>query len=326
MPHDPSHLLRHRGDGAETPTVSVAMCTYNGERFLAEQLQSIQQQTRRPDQLVVCDDGSNDSTRDILQTFSQSAPFPITLQFNSINLGVTRNFEQAISLCQSDFIALCDQDDRWHPTKLQSLAQHLVANPKAGFVCSNAALINQHGTRMRDTLWDRWRIDPSMLAAEPSRKRGLHLLRANCVTGATMMIRRDLVCAHALPIPASWVHDHWITMLCEILERPGCTSAELLTEYRQHEGQVLGLSYKGRFSRRTNLAEREREKAASLQRYTDLQQHLEGQASNGIPMAASWLELIRVATEELQDHYRLLNLPWWQRELNRLLRRKRRAA
>ncbi len=315
-----------RSQGApDSPTVSVAMCTYNGERFLAEQLQSIQQQSRSPDQVVVCDDGSTDATRAMLEQFARSASFPVTLRFNSKNLGVTRNFEQAISLCHGDFIALCDQDDRWHSSKLERLAQALAANPLAGFVCSNAALINQDGGRMRGTLWDRWRINPSMLAAEDPRERGLHLLRANCVTGATMIIRRDLVCAHALPIPPSWVHDHWITVLCEIIERPGCTMPDLLTEYRQHAGQVLGLGCKSRFGRRANLAERDNAQVASLQRYIDLQQHLACHASTGIPRAADWIELIQVAIIAMQEHYRLLNLPWWQRELNRFLYRRRSA-
>lgn len=309
----------------DSPTVSVAMCTFNGERFLAEQLQSIQLQTRSPDQVVVCDDGSTDATHAMLEEFARSASFPVTLRFNSKNLGVTRNFAQAISLCRGDFVALCDQDDRWHSSKLERLAKALEANPLAGFVCSNAALIDQDGARMRSTLWDRWRINPSMLADQGPRERRLHLLRANCVTGATMMIRRDLVTAHALPIPPSWVHDHWITLLCEIIERPGCTMPDLLTEYRQHAGQVLGLGSKSRYSRRANLAERDNAQVAGLQRYIDLKQHLAGHASTGIPGAADWMELIEVAIIAMQDHYRLLNLPWWQRELNRLLHRRRSA-
>lgn len=323
---DASHLLSNRQGGRQRPTVSVAMCTYNGERFLNEQLQSILRQTQLPDQLVVCDDGSKDSTRDILREFSLSAPFEVTLRFNSVNLGVTRNFEQAISICQGDFIALSDQDDRWHSNKLESLARHLEVNPEAGFACSNAALIDRDGTWMRATLWNRWRVNPSMLAEEPQRQRGLHLLRANCVTGATMMIRRDLVVAHALPIPPSWVHDHWITMVCEIMERPGCTSSDLLTEYRQHEGQVLGLGSKGQFGNRTSFAERERAKAASMQRYADLQQHLERHLAPGSPTVAVWIELIRAATEELQDHHRHQNLPRWQRGLSRLVQRMRNAS
>lgn len=319
---DPVDLSRGTPD---SPTVSVAMCTYNGERFLAEQLQSIQQQTRLPDQVVVCDDGSTDATRAMLEQFARSASFPVILRFNSKNLGVTRNFSQAISLCQGDFIALCDQDDRWHSSKLERLAQTLAANPLAGFVCSNAALINQDGARKVGALWDRWRINPSMLAAQGPRERRLHLLRANCVTGATMMIRRDLTCQYALPIPPSWVHDHWITLLCEIIERPGCAIPDLLTEYRQHDGQVLGLGRKSRFARRANLNERDNAQLASLQRYIDLKQHLVCHASTRIPGAADWIELIQVAIVAMQEHYRLLNLPWWQRELNRFLHRRRSA-
>ena len=309
---------------ANSPTVSVAMCTYNGARFLGEQLQSIQNQSRLPDQLFVCDDGSTDSTQAILKEFARAAPFRVILKFNTQTLGVTRNFEQALSACLGDFIALCDQDDRWHPSKLERLAELLKAHPQAGFACSNAALINHRGERLRGRLWDRWRINPSMLADESPGDRGLHLLRANCVTGATMMVRGALVRTYALPIPPSWVHDHWITVLCEILMCPGCTSAELLTEYRQHDCQVLGLKYGGKL-RHASIAEREKLKSACLQRYQDLKFHLECGTVREILSAAVWIDLIHVATKELLEHHRVLSLPRWQR-VNRLLSRIRRTA
>src|ERR1700730_3732237 len=80
--------------------ISVALCTYNGERFLGRQLASMQQQTRLPDELVVCDDCSTDSTIGILNEFATSAGFPVRIIRNEQNLGFVANFEQAIRLCQ----------------------------------------------------------------------------------------------------------------------------------------------------------------------------------------------------------------------------------
>src|SRR5215208_90703 len=103
----------------------VAMCTYNGAQFVAEQLDSIAAQTRRPDELVVCDDGSDDATPEIIREFAHRASFPLRFYVNETNLGSTRNFERAISLCEGDFIALADQDDVWLPEKLERLERAL---------------------------------------------------------------------------------------------------------------------------------------------------------------------------------------------------------
>src|SRR5512140_3115663 len=87
--------------GRQTPPrirISVALCSYNGERYLGEQLRSIGCQTRVPDELVVVDDGSSDATEVIVRDFAREAPFPVRWHRNAQNLGVARNFERAIGL------------------------------------------------------------------------------------------------------------------------------------------------------------------------------------------------------------------------------------
>lgn len=74
--------------------LSVALCTYNGERFLREQLDSIATQTRPPVELVVSDDRSTDGTRQLVESFATAAPFPVRLRFNDVNVGSTRNFDR----------------------------------------------------------------------------------------------------------------------------------------------------------------------------------------------------------------------------------------
>jgi glycosyltransferase involved in cell wall biosynthesis len=98
--------------------LSVAMATYNGERFLEEQLFSIARQIRLPDEMVVSDDGSNDGTIDILERFATSAPFPVRVYRNIKPLGYGDNFLKAASLCHGDLIAFSDQDDVWLENKL----------------------------------------------------------------------------------------------------------------------------------------------------------------------------------------------------------------
>src|ERR671927_271278 len=104
---------------------SVAMCTYNGARFVREQLASIAAQTRPPDELVVCDDCSTDATLECIREFARTAPFPVRVVENEKNAGSTKNFERAVELCEGDFIALADQDDVWLPEKLQRLEEVL---------------------------------------------------------------------------------------------------------------------------------------------------------------------------------------------------------
>lgn len=93
-------------------TISTAMCTYNGEKYLREQLESIARQTLLPNELVVCDDCSSDETVEIIQDFSRNAPFSVRLMINENNLGFAKNFEKAITLCSGEIIVLSDQDDK----------------------------------------------------------------------------------------------------------------------------------------------------------------------------------------------------------------------
>ena len=94
-----------------TSFLSIAMATYNGERYIAEQLSSIAHQTRLPDELVLSDDASTDGTLDIVKDFMKCAPFPIRLLVNRNRLSSSRNFEVAMRACNGDIIFLCDQDD-----------------------------------------------------------------------------------------------------------------------------------------------------------------------------------------------------------------------
>jgi glycosyltransferase involved in cell wall biosynthesis len=97
--------------------VSVALATYNGEKYLSEQLESLARQITLPDELVVADDGSGDHTCEIIEDFRMHAPFPVHV-ISGQHLGYVSNFFRAIAACRGEVIALCDQDDIWRPEKL----------------------------------------------------------------------------------------------------------------------------------------------------------------------------------------------------------------
>ncbi|MEX0767748.1 MAG: glycosyltransferase, partial [Microthrixaceae bacterium] len=101
--------------------VSVALCTLNGERWIEQLLQSLATQELLPDELVVQDDCSEDRTVELIRKFALAAPFPVRLEINSVRLGSTANFAEALMRCQGRFIALSDQDDVWYSVKLKRL-------------------------------------------------------------------------------------------------------------------------------------------------------------------------------------------------------------
>lgn len=225
--------------------LSVAMCTYNGAQYLREQLESIAAQTRLPDELVVCDDGSTDQTVQEVEQFALRAPFPVRLHSNDRNLGSSKNFEQAIELCRGDIIALSDQDDVWLPEKLRLIEQEFLSS-NVGLVFTDGEVVDRD---LRPLDWNIWRTIRFNEKEQKLFSAGMAfdiLLDHNVVTGATMAFRarfKELV----LPIPIDvmhdgWkmIHDGWIALMVaavgDLFFIP-----EPLIKYRQHARQQLGV-------------------------------------------------------------------------------------
>jgi Glycosyl transferase family 2 len=220
------------------------MCTYNGAAYLPAQLQSLAAQTRLPDELIVCDDGSADASTEIVHAFAAQAAFPVRLYSNEQNIGSTKNFEQAIELCQGEIIALADQDDVWNPDKLARLENVFTAEPAVGLVFSDAELVDAAlrplGRRLSKVVGsDRaWR-------KLQKREQALRLLLPGwLVAGATMAFRTEFR-SLALPIPAdiAMIHDGWLALMIAAVARV-CFIAEPLMCYRQHAAQQIGARVK----------------------------------------------------------------------------------
>jgi glycosyltransferase involved in cell wall biosynthesis len=218
-------------------SISIAMCTYNGSVFLTAQLGSIASQSQLPDELIICDDGSTDDTLSVLNSFASQASFPVRVFPNKKRLGPAKNFEKTIGLCTGDVIVLCDQDDLWHPQKLEKLREVFERHPNAVYAFSDAEMVDQEGVSLGENLWEaiafRQRLDefsgPGQLKL---------LLKQNLITGAAMAFRasfRDIV----LPIPSGWMHDYWIVLLGSALAC-GVPIPEALFQYRRHATQVVG--------------------------------------------------------------------------------------
>ena len=223
----------------ETGSISVAMCTYNGERFLSAQLESIAAQDRPPDELVICDDGSSDNGPEIVRDFARRTAFPVQFVVNAENLGSTKNFEKAISLCQGAIVALADQDDIWYHNKLERIEKAFLRSSTIVAAFSDADLIDADSRLWGLRLWKAFSFD----TAEQRQFRkggGLNVLvKHPVVTGATMAFRRKLFDI-LTPIPSNDIHDRWISFLLaargqfEVISDP-------LMRYRRHERQQAGL-------------------------------------------------------------------------------------
>ncbi len=220
-------------------SISVAMCTYNGGRFLSAQLASIADQRRPPDELVICDDGSSDGSGEIVKEFARRSAFPTQFLVNAKKLGSTKNFEKTISLCQGTIVLLADQDDVWYQNKLERIEKTFLKSNAIVAAFSDADLIDDDSRLLGLRLWNAFSFD----AGEQERfanHRALEILvKHPVVTGATMAFRRELFDIVA-PIPSNHIHDRWISFL---LAARGEFEAirDPLMQYRRHKGQQEGL-------------------------------------------------------------------------------------
>ena len=239
-PSSPAADRRHDASAAATSAkrISIALCTYNGARFLEPQLDSFLGQTRLPDELVVCDDGSTDETPDILNRFAKRTPFPVRVQRNACRLGSTKNFEKAIGLCTGDLIATCDQDDVWLPAKLALGEAAFDIEPTRGLVFTNADVVDDELRGLGHTMWDAISFGALLRRRMRLGESFDVLLRQWVVTGATMMFRSEYR-PFVLPIPDNWVHDGWIAFIIGAMAPIGFVETSTM-KYRQHAAQQIG--------------------------------------------------------------------------------------
>ncbi|MGV3599601.1 MAG: glycosyltransferase family 2 protein [Dyadobacter fermentans] len=225
--------------------ISVAMCTYNGAKFLPEQLKSIADQTVSVDELVVCDDRSKDGTIEIIKSFAATTPFPVRIHVNEENLGSTKNFEKCLSLCAGDVIFLCDQDDRWRKDKVEKQLAFLNARPELDAVFSDADKIDDDSQPTGGTIWEEIEFDHARQQLWHSGRPHEILFNGFVVTGATLAIRKSCL-DRLMPFPThvqDLIHDAWIAMVLSLEGKIDFISDTLIS-YRIHSNQQVGFGNK----------------------------------------------------------------------------------
>jgi glycosyltransferase involved in cell wall biosynthesis len=215
------------------------MTSFNGAKFIREQLASLSTQTLRPDELVLCDDGSSDATLEIVSDFQRTAPFPVKVHRNPVRLGYADNFLHGCALAVGQVIAFCDQDDVWEPTKLERGMAELTGNPGVVLVIHSATVVDADlqtcGFAKPDFAVDEV-VNPSGGELELS------------LPGFAMMFSADLVRAidwrnraqdYMADDRSRMTHDQWIVFLARSIGRVAHLS-DRLAMYRQHGANTCG--------------------------------------------------------------------------------------
>lgn len=228
---------------SNSESIGVVIATYNGEKFLGEQLQSLFEQARRPDRIVLVDDGSTDRSVDIARSMLQPSGIDFDI-VNSNRAGAAGAFAAGFERVKTELIFPCDQDDVWKPEKISRLVEAL-SSANVGMAFCNADLVDFKLNPLNRTLFDRVEFDAR------SRKRlrdgsVVELIRRNRAAGACMAFRSTFL-ADILPIPPGWLHDHWIALVIALRVNIAVVD-ECLNLYRQHDRQVVGARHESMIS------------------------------------------------------------------------------
>lgn len=224
----------------ESPQVVIVLSTFNGERYLQEQLDSIARQTFCEWKLVLRDDGSTDATRQIVESVAKQYPDQIEIVSDNVgNQGLISSFSTLIQQADADYVLFSDQDDVWLPDKIsKTLAIMRAAEKRYGadtplLVHTDLCVVDRNLQPLASSFWKYRRLVPQ------SGVRLHRLLVQNVVTGCTMMINRPLATL-AAPIPGTAaMHDWWLALVAALLGKVlSVDDATIL--YRQHGENSVG--------------------------------------------------------------------------------------
>lgn len=208
--------------------ISIAMATYNGELYLASQLDSIVNQTHQNIEIIIVDDCSSDNTVTIIQQYQMQFPW-IKLIQNKNNIGIVKTFAIALSLCNGYFIALADQDDVWFSDKLEKLLHNI----------GNSLLIHSDAILADSNMQIIAKSNVIQANIDCRKTQFVDYLISNNVTGCTTLFSKKLL-ALALPIPDGfYIHDHYLAIVASFYGHIKFLN-EPLIYYRQHNNNSIG--------------------------------------------------------------------------------------
>lgn len=222
------------------PLISIALASYNGAKYIEQQIESILNQTIKEIEIVVSDDVSTDHTLEILENYHQKGN--VRLLDNRKKLGVIKNFENALRHCIGQYVAFSDQDDVWLPQKMEkSLALLRSLENKYGaetpiLIYTDAKVVDDNLATMSESYLGFKRLNPSNVALR-------HLIVENVPTGCTMLMNRPLAnLVSTIPAEVT-MHDVFVSLTAACFGKMAYLDEPTLL-YRQHQNNVLGLADK----------------------------------------------------------------------------------
>jgi glycosyltransferase involved in cell wall biosynthesis len=220
--------------------ISVAFIVFNGSRYMRQQLDSILAQTHKVDEIIVCDDGSSDGTKEVLEEYKNEHPNLFFIHYNKENIGPTKNIEKAIQACTGHIILLSDQDDYWETNKVETIVKWFEQNPNMKGVFTNGALMNSKEELDNNYgLWDAMSFPYKAIKNSNNLKLYINTVE-NTVTGATLAIRNNLsFLKQPFPLVKHLVHDRWLAMNLAENNSLGMLNEKLI-RYRIHSDQAIG--------------------------------------------------------------------------------------
>jgi glycosyltransferase involved in cell wall biosynthesis len=283
--------------------IDIVLATYNGDRFLDTQLQSILAQDYSDWRLLVRDDGSSDRTPTIIRTYQQKEPDRLEWvnPEPGQNGGVLQNFNALLERSSSDYTFLCDQDDVWLPQKLTDSVR-VIEDCEAQWGADTPILVHsdlQVVTEQLDVLhWSFWRSHN----LDPTRNSLRHLLVRNHITGCTVVINKALR-KLALPIPDSaFMHDWWLGLVAAAFGKIAYLQQPTVL-YRQHQhNQVGAQSQKWRYI------------ATRLQQPQRIREYYEKTQKQAQAFLDRYSSQLTDENQQLVSAYiDLKNLPFWRK-------------
>lgn len=218
--------------------ISVAMTTYNGEKYVEEQLESIRKQTRSVDEIVVVDDGSTDDTVDIVRNYARKYPkLGIRLKQNDTTLGYKKNFYKAISLCRGEITFLCDQDDYWFEEKVEKMCSLLEEHSEIGVVSSAFVQMDSSGKKGEQKSAYQRNMSESELICVPIEDLIFH----NISQGCAMAMRREIKELYLRHFDEALPHDWAINVVASMTKKCYYWNVPMFF-YRIHNHNTIGLN------------------------------------------------------------------------------------
>ncbi|UOU99038.1 glycosyltransferase [Chryseobacterium daecheongense] len=222
--------------------VSVALCTYNGEKYLSGQLDSIIDQTIQPNEIIICDDRSTDKTIEILSEYQAKYPEIFKVFVNEDNLGFVKNFEKAVYLCSHEIIIISDQDDIWEKDKISETIHFFENNSKFDGVFHDLKLMDEETIQPSYLNWKNISHETIKQEIKEGELFTALVVKGSFILGCCLAIRREALKKHELK-DFQVAHDYFIVQKLSMRDTLGFIPKSL-SSYRLHSNQVYGLRYK----------------------------------------------------------------------------------